>query len=112
MKEEEVVSGIHYRDNTAQLDLNIHVEDSHSQHGYSNYGYEGEPYPQAEYLYVRPNCLDHGYGGEQSFIQQDYPDQRHGGEQNFVHQDYLEKGDGGEQEEMLVDEDGSYPIIF
>ncbi|KAJ0560651.1 hypothetical protein HanHA300_Chr06g0213751 [Helianthus annuus] len=48
MREEEVVSGIRYRDNTVQLDLNIPVEDSYAQHGYSNYGYGGEPYSQAE----------------------------------------------------------------
>ncbi|KAM0025755.1 hypothetical protein Hdeb2414_s0021g00578311 [Helianthus debilis subsp. tardiflorus] len=90
MKEEEFVSGIRDRDSMVQLDLNIPMEDSHAQHGYSNYGYGGELYPQAEHPYVRPNCLDHGYGGEQSFVQQDYLDQGHGGEQNFVHQDYLE----------------------
>ncbi|MFS7961158.1 hypothetical protein Hanom_Chr08g00711511 [Helianthus anomalus] len=33
MREEEVVSGIHYRDNTVQLELNIHVEDSYAKHG-------------------------------------------------------------------------------
>ena len=45
MREEEVVSGIRYRDNTVQLELNIPVEDSYAQHGYSDYGYGGEPYP-------------------------------------------------------------------
>ena len=50
-RKEEVVSGIRYRDNTVQLDLNVLVEDSYAQHGYSNYGYGGEPYPQAEYPY-------------------------------------------------------------
>ncbi|MFS8001313.1 hypothetical protein Hanom_Chr13g01188881 [Helianthus anomalus] len=61
---EEVVYGIRYRDNTVQLDLNILVEDSYTQHDYSDYGYEGEPYPQAEYPYGQPNYPDHGYGGE------------------------------------------------
>ncbi|KAF5796098.1 hypothetical protein HanXRQr2_Chr08g0347441 [Helianthus annuus] len=50
-REDEVVSGIRYRDNTVQLDLNIPVEDSYAQHGYSDYRYGGEPYPQAEYPY-------------------------------------------------------------
>ncbi|KAJ0571108.1 hypothetical protein HanHA300_Chr05g0185811 [Helianthus annuus] len=75
MREEEIVSGIRYRDNTMQLDLNIPVEDSYAQHGYSNYGYGGEPYPQVEYPYVQTNYPNHGYGGVQMYVQQDYPDQ-------------------------------------
>ncbi|KAJ0493959.1 hypothetical protein HanIR_Chr12g0591961 [Helianthus annuus] len=83
-REEEVVSGIRYRDNTVQLDLNVTVEDSYAQHGYSDYGYEGEPYPQAEYPYSQPNYLDHGYGGERSYVQQDYPDHAYNGEHNEI----------------------------
>ncbi|MFS7903330.1 hypothetical protein Hanom_Chr01g00022811 [Helianthus anomalus] len=41
-REKEVVSGIRYHDNTAQLDLNVPVEDSYAQPGYSDYGYGGE----------------------------------------------------------------------
>ncbi|MFS7958414.1 hypothetical protein Hanom_Chr07g00678271 [Helianthus anomalus] len=74
MRDEEVISGIHYHDNSVQLNLNILVEDSYAQHGYSNYGYQGEPYHQAEYPYVQPNCPNRGHGDEQSFVQQDYPD--------------------------------------
>ncbi|KAJ0772071.1 hypothetical protein HanPI659440_Chr07g0276261 [Helianthus annuus] len=109
---EEVISGIRYRDNTMQLNLNIPVEDSYTQHDYLNYGYGGEAYHHDEYLYIQPNCPDHGYGGEQSFVQQDYPDLGLGSEQNFVQQDISDQGDGGEQEKLLVDEEGSYPIIF
>ncbi|MFS7909303.1 hypothetical protein Hanom_Chr01g00093021 [Helianthus anomalus] len=66
MMEEEVVSGIHYRDSTVQLDLNVERLDAH--HDYSDYGYGGEPYPQAEYPYSQPNYPNHGYGGEQSYV--------------------------------------------
>ncbi|KAJ0935253.1 hypothetical protein HanRHA438_Chr03g0116941 [Helianthus annuus] len=78
-REGEVVSGIRYRDNIVELDLNVPVEDFDAQYGYSDYGYGDEPYPQAEYPYGQPNYPDHGYGGEQSYVQQDYPDPGYGG---------------------------------
>ncbi|MFS8003704.1 hypothetical protein Hanom_Chr13g01216971 [Helianthus anomalus] len=59
-REEEVVSGILYRDNTVQLDVNIPMEDSYAQHGYLDYGYRGEPYPPAEYPYGQPNYPNQG----------------------------------------------------
>ncbi|MFS7966019.1 hypothetical protein Hanom_Chr09g00768961 [Helianthus anomalus] len=83
-REEEIVFGIRYRDKTVQLDLIVPVEDSYAQHGYSDYRYGGEPYPQAEYPYGQPNYPDHGYGGEQSYVQQDYPDHSNGGEWSYV----------------------------
>ncbi|KAM0005873.1 hypothetical protein Hdeb2414_s0194g00829171 [Helianthus debilis subsp. tardiflorus] len=42
LRETEVVSGIRYRDNTVQLDLNTPVEDPYAQQGYSNFGYGGD----------------------------------------------------------------------
>ncbi|MFS8031361.1 hypothetical protein Hanom_Chr17g01545031 [Helianthus anomalus] len=102
-REEEVVSGFRYRDNTVELDLNVPVEDFDTQHGYSNYGYGGEPYPQAEYPYSQPNYPDHGYGGEQSYVQQEYPDHGYGGERSFVQQDYPNHGYRGEHSYIQQD---------
>ncbi|MFS8018198.1 hypothetical protein Hanom_Chr15g01389301 [Helianthus anomalus] len=62
-EEDEVVSGIRHRENTLQLDLNVLVEDSYAQHGYSDYVYEGEPYSQAKYPYNQPNYPDHSDSG-------------------------------------------------
>jgi hypothetical protein len=95
--DEEVVSGIRYRDNTVPLDLNTPAEDSYEQPVYSNYGYGGEPYPEAEYP-------DYGHVGDQPFV--------HQGEQSFVQEDYSQPGYGGEDERPLDNEEGSYPIIF
>ncbi|KAJ0870310.1 putative transcription factor FAR family [Helianthus annuus] len=119
LRETEVVSGIRYRDNTVQLDLNTPVEDPYAQQGYSNFGYGGE------YSFVQQECYPNdsygcqqgysnfGYGGEQSFVQQEcYPNQSYGCEQSFEHQVYSNLGDDGEPEDVSVDEEGCYPVTF
>ncbi|KAJ0489592.1 putative transcription factor FAR family [Helianthus annuus] len=119
LRETEVVSGIRYRDNTVQLDLNTPVEDPYAQQGYSNFGYGGD------YSFVQQECYPNdsygchqsysnfGYGGEQSFVQQEcYPTQSYGCEQSFEHQVYSNVGDDGEPEDASVDEEGCYPVTF
>ncbi|KAJ0889804.1 hypothetical protein HanRHA438_Chr09g0416791 [Helianthus annuus] len=119
LRETEVVSGIRYRDNTVQLDLNTPVEDPYAKQGYSNFGYGGD------YSFVQQECnpndsygchqsySNFGYGGEQSFVQQEcYPTQSYGCEQSFEHQVYSNVGDDGEPEDVSVDEEGCYPVTF
>ncbi|KAJ0442027.1 hypothetical protein HanRHA438_Chr16g0752091 [Helianthus annuus] len=112
LRETEVVFGIHYRDNTVQLDLDTPVEDPYAQQGYSNFGYGGdysfvqqECYPNDSYGCQQ--CLqgysNFGYGGEQSFVQQEcYPNQSYGCEQSFEHQVYSNLGDDGERRMCLL----------
>ena len=68
-----------------QLDLNVPVDDVYT--------------PQFENPYGQPNYQDHGYGVEESNVQEEYG---YDGDQ----------GDGDEQEDSLLDKDGCYPVTF